>query len=423
MPTAFSSTDRFAERHNGPTEEDIRRMLEQVGCSSLDELIARTIPADIRLDGMLDLPEALSERDLLAKAHALADKNRFGRSYIGMGYHDTVTPAVIRRNILENPNWYTQYTPYQAEISQGRLEALLNFQTAVADLTGLAIANASLLDEPTAAAEAMTMLARSSARRDARTFLVDAACHPQTIRVVQTRARPLGIAVVVANWRTFTFGDEVFGALVQYPTTDGAICDYSDLCAQAHHAQAHVVVAADLLSLTLLAPPGDFGADVAVGTTQRFGMPMGYGGPHAAYLATSEPFKRKIPGRIIGMSVDADGDPALRMALQTREQHIRRAKATSNICTAQVLPAIMSGMYAVYHGPDGLRAIAERIHRLAKLLAHGLDRLGHDIRHEHFFDTLRIDPRGRQCRNHSPERRTAWRQPALLRRRFTRRGA
>ena len=399
MPTAFSSTDRFAERHNGPTEEDIRKMLEQVGCSSLDELIARTIPADIRLDGILDLPEALSERDLLAKAHALADKNRFGRSYIGMGYHDTVTPAVIRRNILENPNWYTQYTPYQAEISQGRLEALLNFQTAVADLTGLAIANASLLDEPTAAAEAMTMLARSSTRRDARTFLVDAACHPQTIRVVQTRARPLGIMVVVADWRTFTFGNEVFGALVQYPTTDGAICDYSDLCAEAHHAQAHVVVAADLLSLTLLTPPGDFGADVAVGTTQRFGMPMGYGGPHAAYLATGEPFKRKIPGRIIGMSVDADGDPALRMALQTREQHIRRAKATSNICTAQVLPAIMSGMYAVYHGPDGLRAIAERIHRLAKLLAHDLDRLGHDIRHEHFFDTLRIDPRGGSAEN------------------------
>ncbi len=394
MPTVFSSTDRFAERHNGPTEEDIRGMLEQLGCSSLDELIASTIPSDIRLDRPLDLPEALSERELLAKAQALADKNRFGRSYIGMGYHDTATPAVIRRNVLENPNWYTQYTPYQAEISQGRLEALLNFQTAVADLTGLPIANASLLDEATAAAEAMTMLARGSTKRSARVFLVDAACHPQTIRVVQTRAKPLGITVVVGDWRTFAFGDEVFGALVQYPSTDGAIYDYSALCAQARQAKAHVAAAADLLSLTLLAPPGDFGADVAVGTTQRFGMPMGYGGPHAAYLAATESFKRKIPGRIIGLSVDAHGDPALRMALQTREQHIRRARATSNICTAQVLPAIMSGMYAVYHGPDGLRAIAERIHGLAVLLANGLERLGHEVRHEHFFDTLRIDPGG-----------------------------
>ena len=392
MPTAFSSTDRFAERHNGPTEEDIREMLEQVGCSTLDELIDRTIPSDIRLDRMLDLPEALSEQDLLAKAHALADKNRVGRSYIGMGYYDTATPAVIRRNVLENPNWYTQYTPYQAEISQGRLEALLNFQTAVADLTGLPIANASLLDEATAAAEAMTMLARSSRKRSAHVFLVDVACHPQTIRVVQTRAKPLGVTVVVADWRTFAFGDEVFGALVQYPTTDGAIYDYSALCAQARQANAHVVAAADLLSLTLLAPPGEFGADVAVGTTQRFGMPMGYGGPHAAYLAATEPFKRKIPGRIIGLSVDAHGDPALRMALQTREQHIRRARATSNICTAQVLPAIMSGMYAVYHGPDGLRAMAERIHRLARLFGNGLERLGHGLRHARFFDTLRIDP-------------------------------
>lgn len=250
MPTVFSSTDRFAERHNGPTEEDIRGMLEQSGCSSLDELIARTIPSDIRLDRPLDLPEALSERELLAKAQALADKNRFGRSYIGMGYHDTATPAVIRRNVLENPNWYTQYTPYQAEISQGRLEALLNFQTAVADLTGLPIANASLLDEATAAAEAMTMLARSSVKRSARVFLVDAACHPQTIRVVQTRAKPLGITVVVGDWRTFAFGDEVFGALVQYPGTDGAIYDYSALCAQARQAKAHVAAAADLLSLT-----------------------------------------------------------------------------------------------------------------------------------------------------------------------------
>ncbi len=393
MSTVFFSTDRFAARHNGPTEEDIRGMLEQVGCSSLDELIARAIPSDIRLQRPLDLPEALSERDLLAKAQALADKNRFGRSYTGMGYYDTATPAVIRRNVLENPNWYTQYTPYQAEISQGRLEALLNFQTAVAELTGLPIANASLLDEATAAAEAMTMLARSSTKRGAHVFLVDAGCHPQTIRVVQTRAKPLGITVAVGDWRTFAFGDEAFGALVQYPSTDGAIYDYSDLCARAREAKAHVAAAADLLALTLLAPPGDFGADVAVGTTQRFGMPMGYGGPHAAYLAATEPFKRRIPGRIIGLSVDAHGDPALRMALQTREQHIRRARATSNICTAQVLPAILSGMYAAYHGPDGLRAIAERIHGLAVLLANGLERLGHGVRHEQFFDTLRIDPR------------------------------
>ena len=392
MPTDPSCVDHFAARHNGPTEEEIARILEHVGCSSLDELVDQTIPPCIRLDRPLDLPEAMTEQELLARSRELAGKNRLYRSYVGMGYHHTASPPAIRRNILEHPGWYTQYTPYQAEISQGRLEALLNFQTIVIDLTGLEIANASLLDESTAAAEAMTMLHRNARRPEARRFLIDVGCHPQTIRVVETRARPLGIDVVVGDYRTFASDATFFGVLVQYPATDGAIHDYANLCTQARVSGTGVVVAADLLSLTLLTPPGEFGADVAVGTTQRFGMPLGYGGPHAAYFATRERFKRKIPGRIIGVSVDANGDRALRMALQTREQHIRRAKATSNICTAQVLPAIMAGTYAVYHGPEGLRRIAERIHGHARQLARGLRLLGHGIRYEDFFDTLRVDP-------------------------------
>ncbi len=391
MAIDLQFTDRFARRHLGPSEADEAQMLAALGLSSLDELIDETVPAAIRSARPLKLPPARTEYELLDEARAIASKNRVRRSFIGMGYHDTITPPVILRNVFENPSWYTQYTPYQAEISQGRMEALLTFQTMVIDLTGLEIANASLLDEGTAAAEAMLMLHRVAKGKTRNVFFVSEACHPQTIAVVQTRAVPIGVEVVVGDHRTFAFTEEVFGALVAYPATDGAIHDYRDFCDAAHEAGAHVVVAADLLSLTLLTPPGAFGADVAVGSTQRFGVPVGYGGPHAAYFATKERFKRQTPGRIIGLSIDADGRPALRMALQTREQHIRRAKATSNICTAQVLLAVMAGMYAVYHGPDGLRRIAARIHNLTKVLAHGLELLGHSIRHDHFFDTIRVD--------------------------------
>ncbi|RMH54554.1 MAG: glycine dehydrogenase (aminomethyl-transferring) [Bacteroidetes bacterium] len=391
MPVDLSHPDRFATRHLGSSDADVHAMLEALGLDSLEALIAETIPASIRLNRPLNLPPARSEHALLERLHELAAKNRVYRSFIGMGYHDTITPPVIQRNVLENPAWYTQYTPYQAEIAQGRLEALLNFQTMVIDLTGLEIANASLLDEATAAAEAMMMLHRANRRQDRQTFFVSEACHPQTIAVVQARAVPIGVEVVVGDHRTIRFDEDVFGALVQYPASDGGIHDYTAFCAAAHEAGAHVVVAADLLSLTLLTPPGEFGADVAVGSTQRFGVPMGYGGPHAAYFATREAFKRLVPGRIIGVSVDADGRPALRMALQTREQHIRRDKATSNICTAQVLLAVMAAMYAVYHGPDGLRRIATHVHDATKVLAEGLRRLGYRLRHTAFFDTLRVD--------------------------------
>ena len=392
MAIDLTYTDRFPDRHNGPTEGEAAEMLDLLGLDSLDALIDAAIPEGIRLDRALDLPAAVSEFELLQRARELAEKNEIFRSYLGQGYHDTITPPVIQRNILENPNWYTQYTPYQAEISQGRLEALLNFQTVVIDLTGLEIANASLLDEATAAAEAMMMLNRASRLKDADVFFVSELCHPQTIEVVKGRATPIGVNVVVGDHETFDFSAQVFGALVQYPASDGAVLDYTGFCERAHAAGAYVVAAADLLSLTLLKPPGEFGADVAVGNTQRFGVPLGYGGPHAAYFATREEFKRQVPGRIIGVSVDAEGNQALRMALQTREQHIRRDKATSNICTAQVLLAIMAGMYAVYHGPDGLRAIAERIHNMAKILAAGLRRLGCTVAHDDFFDTIRVKP-------------------------------
>ena len=365
-------------------------MLDVLDLDSLDALVEATVPASIRTDRPLALPSARTEHALLADLREMARKNQVFRSFIGMGYHDTITPPVIQRNILENPSWYTAYTPYQAEISQGRLEMLLNYQTVVIDLTGLEIANASLLDEGTAAAEAMMMFNRLTRRTARDTFFVSEDCHPQTIAVVEARARPIGVKVVVGDHRTFAFTDEVFGALVQYPATDGAVYDYRSFCEAAHEAGAYVVVAADLLSLTLLTPPGDFGADVAVGNTQRCGVPLGYGGPHAAYFATKEAFKRQVPGRIIGVSVDADGNPALRMALQTREQHIRRDKATSNICTAQVLLAVIAGAYAVYHGPDGLRRIAERVHNLTRVLARGLMHLGYTIRHDDFFDTLTI---------------------------------
>jgi glycine dehydrogenase len=369
-------------------------MLKTLGYSEMEGLIRDTVPDTIRLDRELKLPAAVPEHVLLDEIRAIGKENKIFRSYIGMGYHDTIVPGIILRNILENPGWYTQYTPYQAEISQGRLEALLNFQTMVMDMTGLEIANASLLDEGTAAAEAMSLF-HGEARGKKNTFFVSSLCHPQTIGVVQTRAEPLGIKVVVGDHESFEFTEDVFGALVQYPSTDGRVFDYKGFVDTAHEAGAFVVVAADLLSLALLTPPGDFGADAAVGNTQRFGVPMGFGGPHAAYLAAHEDFKRKMPGRIIGVSIDADGNPALRMALQTREQHIRREKATSNICTAQVLLAIMAGMYAVYHGPEGVRAIAQRIHNLAGILAEGLRRLGHEVVHAHFFDTVRVRPAGK----------------------------
>ena len=394
MAIDFDFTDRFAHRHIGPSEDEVRAMLEALGYDTLEALMEAAIPEAIRTDRPLALPPARTEHVLLDDLRRIAARNQVFRSFIGMGYHGTVTPPAIQRNILENPNWYTQYTPYQAEIAQGRLEMLLNFQTMVIDLTGLEIANASLLDEGTAAAEAMMMFNRLTRRGDKNTFFVSAACHPQTIAVVQARAVPIGVEVVVGDHETFAFTDAVFGALVPYPATDGAVYDLRGFCERAHAADAYVTVAADLLALTLLTPPGAFGADCAVGNTQRFGVPLGYGGPHAAFFATKETFKRQVPGRIIGVSVDADGGTALRMALQTREQHIRRDKATSNICTAQVLLAVIAAAYAVYHGPEGLRRIAGRVHDLARVLAEGVRRMGHRVRHDHFFDTLRIDLTG-----------------------------
>lgn len=392
MAISLRSTDHFVDRHIGPSETDIQEMLQDIGASTLDELISQTIPATILMDGELDLPEALTETALLDRARELAAKNQVFRSYIGMGYHGTVTPPVIQRGILENPSWYTQYTPYQAEIAQGRLEALLNYQTMVMDLTGMEIANASLLDEGTAAAEAMMMFHRQVKRGNRNTFFVSEDCHPQTIGVVEARATPLGIQVNVGNHNDFAFSEDVFGALLQYPATDGSVNDYAAFCEAAHSNGSFVVVAADLLSLTLLKAPAEFGADAAVGSTQRFGVPLGFGGPHAAFFATGSAFKRQVPGRIIGVSVDADGNPALRMALQTREQHIRRDKATSNICTAQVLLAVIASMYAVYHGPKGLKNIATRIHDMTRILAAGLKEVGVAVRHDDFFDTLRVDP-------------------------------
>ena len=394
MALDLSFTDRFAQRHIGPTAENLHEMLDMLEVDSVDALVDEALPDTIRTDRPLALPSAVTEHELLAEAQRLADQNDAHRSFIGMGYHGTHTPPVIQRNILENPAWYTQYTPYQAEIAQGRLEALLNFQTTITDLTGLEIANASLLDEATAAAEAMMMLNRVTRRQDADVFFVDERCHPQTIEVVKGRAEPIGVEVVVDDFRTFEPHADVFGALLQYPTTDGAVEEYRAFCDAIHDVDAYVTVAADLLALTLLTPPGAFGADVAVGSTQRFGVPMGYGGPHAAYFATVEKHKRQVPGRMIGVTKDEDGAMALRMALQTREQHIRRGRATSNICTAQVLLAVMAGMYAVYHGPEGLKQIATRVHNLTKTLASGLQMLGHTLRYDAFFDTLRVDLEG-----------------------------
>lgn len=386
--------ERFMHRHNGPDEKQENEMLSVIGASSIDELIGQTIPKGIRLQDQIDLDEPMSEYRFLGDFQDLANKNKMYESYIGMGYHDTLTPNVILRNVLENPGWYTAYTPYQAEIAQGRLEALINFQTMVSDLTGRELANASLLDEGTSAAEAMSMLysmRRGAKRKNAHKFFVSELCHPQTIDVVEGRAEPLDIEVVVGDHNELDVTDEeLFGILLQYPATDGTVEDYSDLIAACEENNVQSVVAADLLSLTLLTPPGEMGADVVVGSTQRFGVPMGYGGPHAAYFATREKYKRKIPGRIIGVTQDTEDNPVYRMALQTREQHIRREKATSNICTAQVLLAVIAGFYAVYHGPKGLRRIAERIHGLAKVMDKGLEQLGFDVVNDLYFDTLRV---------------------------------
>ncbi len=393
MSLKIDRTAGFTRRHVGPSDDEIHQMLDTLGLESLDDLIDETVPETIRLRRLLDTPDALDERALLVRLREIASKNRVLRSYIGMGYHGTEVPAVIQRNILENPGWYTQYTPYQAEIAQGRLEALLVFQTMLIDLTGLEVANASLLDEGTAAAEAMSMFAGETSEERS-TFFVSDECHPQTIAVVRTRAEPLGIQVEVGDWRAFEPDGDCFGALISYPATDGGLHDYRPFVERVHGVGGFVVAVADLLALTLLSPPGEWGADVVVGNSQRFGVPMGYGGPHAGFMTARDRFKRKMPGRIIGVSIDSQGKPALRMALQTREQHIRREKATSNICTAQVLLAVMAGMYAVYHGPEGLTAIATRIRNQARVLAAGLERLGHARVHTRVFDTLRVIPSG-----------------------------
>jgi glycine dehydrogenase len=398
----LAPADTFVRRHIGPSEADIKEMLGVLGLSLLAELVGETVPESIRMDRPLALPglpdRLLGERELLTWLRDIARQNRVARSFLGMGYHDCIIPGVIQRNILENPGWYTQYTPYQAEISQGRLEALLNFQTLIEDLTGLPIANASLLDEGTAAAEAMHLCAAVNAKSGRKAFFVAADCHPQTIAVVETRAAAAGIEVRVGRPEEIDFksgGSDLLGILLQYPTTEGRIVDYGPLSERAHAAGTLVVVAADLLALTLLRSPGELGADVAVGNTQRFGVPLGYGGPHAAYFATRDEYKRQLPGRVIGVSKDARGKTAYRMAMQTREQHIRREKATSNICTAQVLLAVMAGMYAVYHGPEGLKRIARRVHALTLTLAAGLSRLGYHLSDEPVFDTLRVElPKG-----------------------------
>jgi glycine dehydrogenase len=385
----------FADRHIGPRPAELATMLEVIGVGSLDELAANAIPESIREPGLtLDLPAPATEAESLAELRALAAKNRPMVQMIGLGYYDTITPPVILRNVLESPAWYTAYTPYQPEISQGRLEALLNFQTMVGDLTGLPMANASMLDEATAAAEAMTLVRRAGKSKSPR-FLIDADTFPQTIAVTETRAEPLGIEVVVADLSAGLPDGEFFGVLLSYPGASGAVRDHEALIEAAHERGAQVVVAADILALTLLRPPGEIGADAVVGSTQRFGVPMGFGGPHAGYLAVRAGLERQLPGRLVGVSTDADGNIAYRLALQTREQHIRREKATSNICTAQVLLAVMASMYAVYHGPDGLRSIATRAHRMASVLAAGLRDGGVPVVHGEFFDTVQVSIPGR----------------------------
>ncbi|WP_419213848.1 aminomethyl-transferring glycine dehydrogenase [Maribacter sp. X9] len=387
-------TDVFALRHIGIREEDLEHMLNTVDVENLEQLIFETIPEDIRLKEPLKLDSPMSEHRFLAHIEALSKKNKVFRTYIGLGYHESLTPSVIKRNILENPGWYTAYTPYQAEIAQGRLEALLNFQTVIADLTGMELANASLLDESTAAAEAMTMLfdvrSRDQKKNEVRKFFVSEEVLPQTISLLSTRSVPLGIELVIGNHENFEFGNDFYGVLLQYPGKHGQVNDYAGFVAKAKENEIKVAVAADILSLVLLTPPGEIGVDVVVGTTQRFGIPLGYGGPHAAFFAAKEEYKRSIPGRIIGVTKDTDGKPALRMALQTREQHIKRDKATSNICTAQVLLAVMAGMYAVYHGPKGLEYIAKKVHATAVTLADALEKLGLYQTNSAFFDTITV---------------------------------
>jgi glycine dehydrogenase len=389
------TTDKFVNRHNGPRATDVTAMLAKINVSSVDELINQTIPSAIRLKAPLNLPKGMTEYAYHKHLRKIASKNKVYKTYIGLGYNNTIVPPVVQRNILENPGWYTAYTPYQAEIAQGRLEALLNYQTMIMDLTGMEIANASLLDESTAAAEAMTMLynnrSRDAVKNGATKFFVSNECFPQTIDLLKTRSTPLGIELIIGDWKTQVLDASVYGALLQYPTIDGVVNNYADFVKNAKANGIAIAVAADVLSLVMLTPPGEWGADVVVGNTQRFGVPMGYGGPHAAFFACREEYKRILPGRIIGVSVDAQGNPALRMALQTREQHIRRDKATSNICTAQALLAIMASMYAVYHGPQGLKGIAEQVHLSAVALANELKKLGFTVQEGVFFDTIKIN--------------------------------
>jgi len=390
-PSASLADDSFIPRHIGPSASEQQDMLAALGYDSLDAFIDAVVPESIRFRGILATGAARGEPEVLAALKRLASRNAVYRSHLGMGYYGTHTPGVILRNVMENPAWYTAYTPYQAEIAQGRLEALLNYQTVVIDLTGLEIANASLLDEGTAAAEAMALALASRGGPTRNTFVIASDCHPQTIEVVRTRAEARGVTVVVQDTASMAPDASVFAVLLQYPATDGAVVDYRALAERAHAAGALVIAATDLLALCLLTPPGEWGADMAIGSAQRFGVPMGFGGPHAAFFATRDEFKRLLPGRIIGVSRDVEGKPALRMALQTREQHIRREKATSNVCTAQVLLSVMAGMYAVYHGPEGLTQIAERVHGLAVTLASGLERLGFAITHAAYFDTVRVE--------------------------------
>ncbi len=393
MKINFQYQEKFEDRHNNANEADRKAMLALIGVDSIATLINQTVPSAIRLPQSLQLPAPKTENQFLKDFKKLAEQNKTFKSHIGLGYYDTFTPAVILRNILENPAWYTAYTPYQAEIAQGRLEMLLNYQTMIIDLTGMEIANASLLDEGTAAAEAMTMLhgQRKGTKKNADTIFVSELCHPQTIDVLLTRATPLGIKVLVGDHRSVDLTQEdIYAICLQYPATDGSVFDYTDLIATAHELNINVIVAADLLALTLLKSPGEMGADVVIGSSQRFGVPMGFGGPHAAFFATKEDFKRHIPGRIIGVSVDAQGNRALRMALQTREQHIRREKATSNICTAQVLLSVMAAAYAIYHGPAGIKVIAERVHGLTNLTALALGKLGFEVSNAAYFDTIQV---------------------------------
>lgn len=387
----IKESDAFRDRHIGPNAEERQEMLSFLGYSDIDDLIRDVVPQNILRTEKLHLPQPKGEKELLRDLKAIVSKNKIFRSYIGMGYYSAVIPAVIQRNVLENPGWYTAYTPYQAEIAQGRLEALINFQTMITDLTGLDVSNASLLDEGTAAAEAMAMCYQLRADDNGNSFFVSQSVHPQTIEILKTRALPLGIQVVVGSFKTLSPSRDFFGTIIQYPSTDGTIHDYRNFVESMHTTETKVIVATDLMALTLLTPPGEWGADIAVGATQRFGLPLGFGGPHAGFLSTKDEYKRLLPGRLIGVSKDSQGNPAYRLSLQTREQHIRRDKATSNICTAQVLLAVISSFYAVYHGPNGLRKIATRIHKLTRVLANGLEKLGYKVTSKPYFDTIKVD--------------------------------